>query len=98
MISEVSTALQMRPHNSVDRLPREHSGSANIFLAQCFEQQGTQNSPQPLVRRDVEAFFLARENRLRQFVPHQLAQEKLQLPAADLHILRQGGREFDDTM
>jgi hypothetical protein len=46
-------------------------------LFQSVEQKRAERSAEPLVRGNIEAYFLAIENRLRQFVAHQLFQQQL---------------------
>ena len=98
MITEISTAIQVCANNCVHRGPRENTGLADVILAQRFEQQRPENGPEPVMGRDIEAFLAASHHRSRQAILHQLAQDELQAPAADLEVLRKPGREFDDSM
>src|ERR1039458_3735530 len=53
---------------------------------------------EPFVRGNVEPRFLAIENEIRQFAPHQFLQDELLFEASDLQILRQRTRKFHDAV
>ena len=88
----------MRAQNPIDCLPSKYPRFANRAFVECFVHQRLQRRAQPVMRRNIEAFFAARQHRTRKFVLHQLAQNELERTAPDLEIFRQRGGEFHDPV
>src|SRR5258708_19842359 len=96
MIAEVSTTLEMRPQNLVDCLPSKNPRIPYVPFIEGLFQQGPQGGAQPMMRRDVEALFAPRKHGARKLVLHHIPQDILDLSAANLQVLAQPGRHFND--
>ena len=65
---------------------------------QCFEQQRPQGPPEPLVRGDVETYFLSRQDRGRKFVAHQVLQDHFLARSVNFQRRGQPSGEFHDAV
>jgi len=77
VIAEVLATVEMLREEAVQNGPFEQPGSLNGLTIDRFLKQWLQACAKPLMRRYIEAFLLARQHRLREFVTHQLAQHML---------------------
>lgn len=98
MITEISTPFQVNAHDGVDRVPRKNLGLAYVLLAERFFEQRPQRCAKPVMNRDVETLFPARENGGRKAIAHEFPQDELQPAAANLHVLRERGRELHNPV
>jgi len=84
MITGVRAPLLVRLLQRQDFVEAKESGVLRSGAVQCFEQQRTQRSTEPFVCGDIETDLLARQNRSRKFVPHQVLQNHFLARAIDL--------------
>ena len=94
MITDVNTALQMTIHQLPHYRPGKNPRFAHIVFIQNVQEQGSESGPQPVVRGNVEAFFLAGQDRCGKVVSHQFAQNIFEFPASNLEVLGQARGEF----
>src|SRR5260370_39442661 len=87
----------MRAYERLNHIPIEQVGFFDGFARERVEQQRFEDAAQPVVRRDVEAFFAALQNLDGQFVTHQMLEDYFERGVADFQILWQARGEVDDA-
>ena len=98
MVSQVGSPFQVKLQIALDGVGAEEVSVFRKAFFQSIKQKWAERSAEPLVGGNIEADFLAIENRWWKFVLHQFLQQQFLARATHLEGVRQSRGKLDDAV